>query len=296
MLNYHNCCEPARPAWCNWVRWIVAAILLLLLLRGCWLQKHAVTTTVVTPAAVSATTDAAHAVTFASSVTDGHVTLTGSVKDQATKDEIVQAAIAQYGADHVTDQLVVDAAAINPSADMTKLFAWQKNAGNVSVAIHDKTVVLTGTVPDDIAKVTQGQAVKDVLGAGYTIDNQLQVPAVSNMAKDSACAETLKSSIEFASGQSTLTAKGKAIVDQVATCLKEGRFEVAGHTDNQGNAPSNQTLSEARAASVVAYLTTKGIAADRMTAKGYGQTQPIASNDTPAGRQQNRRIAFVALP
>ncbi|WP_410210005.1 OmpA family protein [Aquirhabdus sp.] len=292
MLNYHNCCEPARPAWCNWVRWIVAVILLLLLLRGCWMQKHEVV-----PAATPTTAaETAQGVTFASELKDGHVTLTGVVKDQATKEAMVQAATAQYGADHVTDQLTIDAAASNPNIDLSKLFAWQKSAGITGIAIHDKTVQLTGTVADDIAKVAQGQVAQDLFGAGYRIDNQLQVAAVSNMAKDSACAETLKSSIEFASGQSVLAAKGKEILDQVSTCLKEGRFEVAGHTDNQGNAPSNQALSEARAASVVAYLTKKGIAADRMVAKGYGQSQPIASNDTAVGRQQNRRITFVALP
>ena len=293
MLNYHNCCEPARPAWCNWVRWIVAAILLLLLLRGCWMQKQEVTPTTATSTTAAET---AQGVTFASELKDGRVTLTGVVKDQATKDALVQAATAQYGADHVTDQLTIDAAATNPSTDLSKLFAWQKSAGIASIAIHDKTVLLTGTVADDIAKVAQGQVAQDLFGAGYTIDNQLQVAAVSNMAKDSACAETLKSSIEFASGKSVLTGKGKGILDEVSTCLKDGRFEVAGHTDNQGNAPSNEALSEARAASVIAYLATKGIAADRMVAKGYGQSQPIASNDTAEGRQQNRRITFVALP
>ncbi|AXI04081.1 OmpA family protein [Aquirhabdus parva] len=292
MLNYHNCCEPARPAWCNWVRWIVAAILLLLLLRGCWMQKHEVVPTV----APTTAAETAHGVSFTSELKDGHLILTGAVKDQATKDAIIQAATAQYGADHVTDQLTIDAAASNPSMDLGKLFAWQKSAGITGIAIHDKTVLLTGTVTDDIAKVAQGQVAQDLFGAAYRIDNQLQIAVVSNMAKDSACEETLKSSIEFASGQSVLAAKGKEILDQVSTCLKEGRFEVAGHTDNQGNAPSNQTLSEARAASVVAYLTRKGIAADRMVAKGYGQSQPIASNDTAEGRQQNRRITFVALP
>ncbi len=294
MLNYHNCCEPARPAWGNWVRWIVAAILVLLLLRGCWLQKHSVTTPVaVTPSGAAA---GVHAVAFASSVKDGHVTLIGRVKDQASLDAIVKAAIDQYGADRVTNQLVVDVNATSPSVDMAKLFTWQKSAGNTSLAIQDKTVVLTGTVADDIVKVAQAQTVQEVLGDGYTVDNQLQVAGDSNMAKDSSCAATLKSSIEFATGQAALTSKGKAIVDQVAMCLKDGRFEVAGHTDSQGQASRNQTLSEARAASVVAYLATQGIAADRMTAKGYGQTQPIASNDTATGRQQNRRITFVALP
>ena len=70
------------------------------------------------------------------------------------------------------------------------------------------------------------------------------------------------------------------------------KVEISGHTDNTGSAKSNQTLSQERAQAVVSYLTSKGIAASRMTAKGYGQDAPIATNDTADGRQQNRRTEF----
>jgi len=67
------------------------------------------------------------------------------------------------------------------------------------------------------------------------------------------------------------------------------KIEISGHTDNVGSAASNKILSENRAKSVYTYLTTHNIAADRMKYKGYGQTRPIAGNDTPEGRAQNRR-------
>src|SRR5258706_4022736 len=73
------------------------------------------------------------------------------------------------------------------------------------------------------------------------------------------------------------------------------KIEVSSHTDNRGSDEYNQKLSHARAQSVVDYLISKGISADRVIAKGYGKTQPVASNDTDEGRQLNRRTEFKIL-
>jgi outer membrane protein OmpA-like peptidoglycan-associated protein/tetratricopeptide (TPR) repeat protein len=73
------------------------------------------------------------------------------------------------------------------------------------------------------------------------------------------------------------------------------RIEVSGHTDNQGNKAKNQTLSQNRAKAVTDYLTTKGIAKERLTAKGYADDKPIADNSTEAGRAQNRRTEFRTI-
>ncbi len=70
------------------------------------------------------------------------------------------------------------------------------------------------------------------------------------------------------------------------------KIEVSGHTDNKGTMQANQVLSENRARSVYQYLIANGISADRLSFKGFGQTQPIASNDTEDGRSQNRRTEF----
>ncbi len=72
-------------------------------------------------------------------------------------------------------------------------------------------------------------------------------------------------------------------------------IELAGHTDNTGDAAANQTLSEARAKSVYNFLVEKGIAPSRLRAVGYGQTRPIADNDTEDGRAKNRRTEFRIL-
>ena len=73
------------------------------------------------------------------------------------------------------------------------------------------------------------------------------------------------------------------------------KIEISGHTDNKGDDAYNMKLSDARAKAVVAYLTSKGIAANRLTAKGYGESKPIAKNNTKEGRQENRRTEFKIL-
>jgi outer membrane protein OmpA-like peptidoglycan-associated protein len=70
-------------------------------------------------------------------------------------------------------------------------------------------------------------------------------------------------------------------------------IEVEGFTDNVGTTESNQTLSERRAQAVRDYFVSQGIPASRITAKGLGETTPTASNDTPEGRQKNRRVELV---
>lgn len=73
----------------------------------------------------------------------------------------------------------------------------------------------------------------------------------------------------------------------------ERRASVAGYTDNVGSDGMNQTLSENRASSVRDYLVKEGVAAGSVTSNGFGETLPVASNDTSAGRQQNRRVELL---
>ena len=75
--------------------------------------------------------------------------------------------------------------------------------------------------------------------------------------------------------------------------VPESGLGIGGHTDNRGGRRANLKLSESRAASVRDYLAQKGLSASRMTAKGYGPEQPIASNDDDAGRAQNRRVEVI---
>ena len=70
---------------------------------------------------------------------------------------------------------------------------------------------------------------------------------------------------------------------------------IEGHTDSTGSDELNMTLSQKRADAVKEALTGKGVSADRITTKGYGKKYPVASNDSPAGRSQNRRVEIIIL-
>lgn len=102
--------------------------------------------------------------------------------------------------------------------------------------------------------------------------------------------------LNFDTNSANLQASSASQLDQVAAMLKSAAalsLEVAGHTDNVGDAAANQKLSEARAAAVVKALVGRGIAATRLAAKGYGATQPVADNRTEDGRGKNRRVELV---
>jgi outer membrane protein OmpA-like peptidoglycan-associated protein len=104
--------------------------------------------------------------------------------------------------------------------------------------------------------------------------------------------------VTFETAKAVLTPEAKVILDKVAESLvanPEVRVEVAGYTDSRGARAYNVRLSQDRAASVRAYLVEKGVAADRMTAKGYGPDSPVDSNATDAGRARNRRVELHKL-
>jgi len=101
--------------------------------------------------------------------------------------------------------------------------------------------------------------------------------------------------IFFDTGKSTLRPESNAELDRLVKLLKDVpslEIEISGHTDNTGSASLNESLSQDRADAVVNYLKGKGIAANRLTSEGYGSRQPIATNNTADGRQQNRRTEF----
>ena len=102
--------------------------------------------------------------------------------------------------------------------------------------------------------------------------------------------------VNFAFNSAELTSSAKTNLDKLATVLinnPDTNINIYGHTDNKGTAQVNQKISENRANSVKNYLISKGIASSRMITMGRGFSEPIASNDTDAGRAQNRRVEFA---
>lgn len=104
--------------------------------------------------------------------------------------------------------------------------------------------------------------------------------------------------LTFAVGKATILPQSFPSLNELSKALSDNpswMLTLEGHTDNTGSEPFNQGLSKSRALAVKTYLTTKGIDAARITATGAGSTKPIATNDTEAGRELNRRVEFTIV-
>jgi OOP family OmpA-OmpF porin len=102
--------------------------------------------------------------------------------------------------------------------------------------------------------------------------------------------------INFDVDKATLRPESMGTLNQIKAVMASDptlKFEIDGHTDNTGTSPHNLALSQERADAVKAQLVSMGISADRLTTKGYGDAKPMASNDSPEGKANNRRVEFV---
>lgn len=110
---------------------------------------------------------------------------------------------------------------------------------------------------------------------------------------------TFKSDLMFSTGSAALKGGAQDEITRVARVLNQypqTTVQIAGHTDSTGSEELNQKLSEKRALAVKSALTGHGVAAARLATIGYGETRPIADNDTEAGRQLNRRVTITIIP
>jgi len=162
---------------------------------------------------------------------------------------------------------------------------------------------------NDILKDTDGDGVADKLDkcpdtpAGTVVDGSgcpLKTPEkvvekVIVTEEDRKVVNEAIKNLEFDLGKATIRSKSYASLNRVAALLVQKNFslKLAGHTDNTGSKELNLRLSKERAESVKAYLVSQGANASRIEATGYGMGQPIATNKTAAGRQQNRRVEFT---
>ena len=104
--------------------------------------------------------------------------------------------------------------------------------------------------------------------------------------------------VNFEFDKATLTADARVVLAKVAQGLvsqQDLKVEIAGHTDSKGSDAYNQRLSGERAASVKSFLISQGVTPQQLTSRGYGEGQPVATNDTEAGQAQNRRVEFRVL-
>jgi chemotaxis protein MotB len=176
-------------------------------------------------------------------------------------------------------------------------------------ATRDKNAELQATVDETVASKSRLEAKKAELetkSAEYekmasALRRQIDSGRIELTELRGKMTVKMKDKILFSSGSATLGREGKEALASVAEVLRgvEGKLiRVEGHTDNvpTGTARTNWDLSTARALSVVRFLQEAGVDPKRLAAAGYGEHQAVASNDTPEGRSQNRRIEIVLAP
>ena len=179
------------------------------------------------------------------------------------------------------------------------------------------SVVLQKRNPDDLEKIDtlssqleqEKLARQQLLDAKKELEEKLKKEIEEKQIKlemmNKGLVITFIDEILFDSGKAVIRSKAAPILDSVANVLQkevvDRKIAVEGHTDNQpikkSNWKSNWELSTARATSVLHYLVDeKGLDPSRFVVIGYGEYKPVASNDTTAGRQQNRRVEITILP
>lgn len=128
---------------------------------------------------------------------------------------------------------------------------------------------------------------------------QLQGTGVSVSRNGDNIVLNMPGNVTFASGSSDLNSRFFKVLDSVSLVLKKYEktlVDVAGHTDSVGGTEMNQGLSERRAGTVAQYLMSKGVIEQRFSVVGFGETRPVASNDTSEGRAMNRRVEIKLVP
>jgi outer membrane protein OmpA-like peptidoglycan-associated protein len=147
-------------------------------------------------------------------------------------------------------------------------------------------------------------------GIGGAVGNQMDKQAAALRAKlrgsgvsvtkqGNTIVLNMPGAITFATGQATINSGFYDVLDSVASVISEYKktnVEIGGHTDNKGSIESNNALSQQRANAVAAYFRSKGVAPSRITAVGYGKSNPIADNSSEGGRSQNRRVEVILTP
>lgn len=163
--------------------------------------------------------------------------------------------------------------------------------------------VVEAPKPTEVPKVVEAPAptvAPVVAEAPKDVGAQLDaLKAAGNVSGDDLVKALNMTNIRFATGSAKITPESMDIVKKAAETIKAAaagtKIEVGGHTDNVGNAASNMKLSEARAQSVMSTLVGLGVGKGVLTAKGHGDSKPVASNDTTEGKAQNRRMEYSVV-
>ena len=236
---------------------------------------------------------------------EGHVQLRGKLGSESTRAAVESLALAHFGSDHVYSATVLDQDL--PSGWTQRVLAAleaMQFLGNGVASVTVDKVTISGNAAFEGAQSAIARVLSDKLGVGASYELGVTYLAVSEpqielptpkecMARVNEAAEKRK--ITFNPASSTFEDDAVETMDAIADVLRECegiRVEISGHTDSQGRETMNQRLSQARADAVLNAILARRVLGAGLVAKGYGESHPVATNDTAEGREANRRIEF----
>jgi OOP family OmpA-OmpF porin len=249
-------------------------------------------------------TDAVFVPPFKAEAQDGKMVLSGVLPDIATRDQILARAREVYGVDNFFAHFTIDFKVARPSwlFDLLGLmrFTTLEEVKNGGLSVEKKSISLTGQVPSEAVKERIFKEAS-LVSQNFTLNNLLTVGPATVTDEQATTQIQINEQlvgkvVEFDTDSAELTPLGKAVLDELVPIFRENpnvNFEIGGHTDSRADDAHNLNLSERRAATVKKYLASEGLTEARFTTRGYGETQPLASNDTEEGMQRNRRIGFT---
>lgn len=207
----------------------------------------------------------------------------------AANDPVVQ----KYSSAELTiaNKTILDAAASESIEDMESL-AYIANA-QVETAVSSAAASNSRQNSKDLLAQKEQMITASISAKKDSAQNQLHAMQANEAERDILLAF---GEIEFVTGKADLVPGASKGIDMLADYMEKypnKKISLAGHTDSSGSAELNKNLSQQRADFIRDVLISKGVAAERITAIGYGQSQPIAPNNTRAGRQKNRRIEIA---
>lgn len=290
----------------GWLKWILLLLALaagIVLVRGC-LQREAGSAAVAstTPAPPSAPADAR----FGMETAAGKVSVSGQVPSDADKARLWDALLANFGAGNVQGDIRVDANTLAPGW-MDKLITALPalKADGIKLGFDGEQLHIDSSGLDEAQRFALSEKLRGLF-AGYDISGLWDRAAAAlaglpaGFSGDQLVAALNLMDIYFDTGSARITGDSQQTLHSAAGAIQQApagtRIEVAGHTDNTGDAAANLALSQQRADAVATRLGELGVSAGVLSTKGYGQEKPRADNATEEGKAQNRRIEFSVLP
>ncbi|KPQ06758.1 MAG: OOP family porin [Rhodobacteraceae bacterium HLUCCA12] len=239
---------------------------------------------------------------------EGTVLIAGRLPDARIRDSVSAFARARFGSDAVTVETRTDPDL--PSGWSVRVLTALEALAELHegrVRVREDRMALSGVSGNPEANAQVSGILAEGLGQGAVYSVNVRYDAALDPVEQEPTPERCEARVQdilaenritFPPGSSMPDDSAGSILDEIADVLRECgtlEMEVSGHTDSQGRAEANLALSQARAEAVINALMARRVLVSGMVARGYGSEQPVADNDTEAGREDNRRIEMALI-